>query len=110
MAKPELQSISLMASLRGLSAWVDGKYLGTADVIGDKVTIEVMAKQVERGLIFTDTEKLKAYLVAHIETDPATQPTDRPDDRKATWGGGSRKSGRPSACTPASPSFGDFFS
>jgi hypothetical protein len=76
MAKPELQRISLMASLRGLSAWVDGKYLGTADVIGDRVVIEVMARQVERGPIFTDPEKLKAYLMAHIESGPSTPSAD----------------------------------
>lgn len=54
MPKPELQRIHLMASLQGLSAWVDGKYLGTADVMGDRVTIEVSARQVERGPILTD--------------------------------------------------------
>jgi len=53
MAKPELQRIHLVASLQGLSAWVDGKYLGTADVMGDRVTIEVSARQVERGPIAT---------------------------------------------------------
>lgn len=60
MAKPELQRIHLMASLQGLSAWVDGKYLGTADVMGDRVTIEVSARQVERGPISTDLPKVEA--------------------------------------------------
>jgi hypothetical protein len=55
---------------------VDGKYLGTADVIGDRVVIEVMARQVERGPIFTDPEKLKAYLMAHIESGPSTPSAD----------------------------------
>lgn len=60
MAKPELQRIHLVAGLQGLSAWVDGKYLGTADVMGDRVTIEVSARQVERGPMSTGLPNVEA--------------------------------------------------
>jgi hypothetical protein len=72
MPKPELQRIHLVASLMGLSAWVDGKYLGTADVMGDRVTIEVSARQVQRGPIMTDQSKVEP--IANCEDPNAVSP------------------------------------
>jgi hypothetical protein len=54
MAKPDLQPVELRAGLLGLSAWVDGKLLGRADVIGTDVIITAMARQVERGPVNVD--------------------------------------------------------
>ena len=51
MAKPNLQTFELRAGAGGITAWVDGRYLGSADVIGGQVVITAMARQVEQGQV-----------------------------------------------------------
>lgn len=51
MSKPELQTIELCAGLQGLTAWVNARYLGSADVVGDAVFITAMARQVDKGQV-----------------------------------------------------------
>ena len=53
MAKPDLQPIELRAGLLGLSAWVDGKLLGRADVKGPMSSSRLW-RQVERGPVNAD--------------------------------------------------------